>query len=235
MLNFILYNQDSKKSLATVALMADISKGFNRINHFVIIQLLHDMNCPGWLLKVIIGYLSDRRLVVRQKGCSSQPQLLPGGTGQGTRLGMFLFIILVTRTGFPQSELSINRNIGKLLTAKPTTRPPIDKFQAKFLDDIFFGSLVRLKDELEKVDKVTHPAPLHLRTGHILNLSNPIHQVWQDFNEYVRKFDMKINYSKTKVMIFNRSNLYDFIPQIYGENDEPIEIVESTELLGLVI
>ena len=84
MMNFILYNQDSKESLAVVTVLADISKGFIRINHFHIIKLLHDMNCPGWLINVIIGYLSDRELIVRQKGRSSKPQKLPGGTGQGT-------------------------------------------------------------------------------------------------------------------------------------------------------
>ena len=36
-------------------------------------------------------------------------------------------------------------------------------------------------------------------------------------------------------MIFNRSSLNDFLPLIYGENEEPIEIVEKTQLLGLVI
>ena len=99
----------------------------------------------------------------------------------------------------------------------------------------FFGSVVRLKTELNKMDNITHPAPYHSRTGHVLSMDNPIHKVWHEFNQYVRKHEMKINFSKTKVMIFNRSHMYDFIPQIYGENNEPIEIVEKTKLLGLVV
>ena len=190
------------------------------------------MNCPGWLLRVIVGYLSDRQLVVRHKGCESHPQHLPGGTGQGTRLGMFLFIVLVTKTGFHPSELCYN--VGELLTAKPTNRPVMNKVQAKFMDDIFLGSVVNLKSELEKTNSI-QPAPLHLRTGHILNHSNPIYKAWEDLNDYVEKFQMKMNFVKTKIMIFNRSLLYDFLPQIYGEHGEPIEIVETTQLLGLVI
>ena len=36
-------------------------------------------------------------------------------------------------------------------------------------------------------------------------------------------------------MIFNRSRLHDFLPQLFGENNEQIEIVEKTRLLGLVV
>ena len=36
-------------------------------------------------------------------------------------------------------------------------------------------------------------------------------------------------------MIFNQSHTLDFLPQICGENGKPIEIVEKTHLLGLVV
>ena len=51
-------------------------------------------------------YLSDRHLVVRHKGEISEKQNLPGGTGQGTRLGMFLFIVLVTNIGSKKDQIT---------------------------------------------------------------------------------------------------------------------------------
>ena len=35
-INFILYNQDMKQ--AVIAINADFSKGFNRINHYIILE-----------------------------------------------------------------------------------------------------------------------------------------------------------------------------------------------------
>ena len=52
------------------------------------------MGVPGWLLKVVIGFLTNRRMVVRYNGKVSFIKSLPGGGPQGTLLGLFLFLIL---------------------------------------------------------------------------------------------------------------------------------------------
>ena len=61
--NFILYNQDLNVPHAVIAAMIDFSKAFNRINHNIIITILSDMGVPGWLLRIVIGFLSDRDLI----------------------------------------------------------------------------------------------------------------------------------------------------------------------------
>jgi hypothetical protein len=58
------------------------------------------MGCPGWLLKVVIAFLTDRQMVVRYKGEKSSVKSLPGGGPQGTLLGLFLFLVLINDTGF---------------------------------------------------------------------------------------------------------------------------------------
>ena len=88
--NAILYNLDLDEPHATVLLMVDFSKGFNRVEHNNIVTILSDMNVPGWLLKIIISYLSNRELRVRYKGFVSETEPLPGGgqdKGQVTDLG----------------------------------------------------------------------------------------------------------------------------------------------------
>ena len=66
--NFILYNQDLKIPHAVLAVMIDFAKAFNRINHNIIITILSDMGVPGWLLRIVIGFLTERELIVRYNG-----------------------------------------------------------------------------------------------------------------------------------------------------------------------
>ena len=46
---------------------------------------------------------------------------------------------------------------------------------------------------------------------------------------------MKINESKTKLMIFNKSRKYDFPPEYSFSNNEILEVVEETRLLGIIL
>ena len=62
------------------------------------------MGVPGWLLRIIIGFLTERELIVRFKGVCSSRKSLPGGGPQGTRLGVFLFLILTNATGYGELE-----------------------------------------------------------------------------------------------------------------------------------
>ena len=99
-MNFILYNQDLKTPHAVLATMIDFSKAFNRQNHNLLVTILSDMNVPGWLLQIVIGFLSDREMILRYKNEMSDCKRLPGGGPQGTILGLFLFLILINRAGF---------------------------------------------------------------------------------------------------------------------------------------
>ena len=46
---------------------------------------------------------------------------------------------------------------------------------------------------------------------------------------------MKINNSKSKVMIFNKSKKYDFQPEFSFSNGENLECIEETKLLGIIL
>ena len=94
-INFIAYNQDISDIQAVLAVTVDFSKAFNRQNHFILVELLSELGVPGWLLKIIIGFLKDREMEVIYKGVKSSRKKLLGGGPQGTILGMFLFLILM--------------------------------------------------------------------------------------------------------------------------------------------
>ena len=89
LVNFVLYNQDLKSPHAVITALIDFSKAFNRINHNLIITTLSEMGVPGWLLKVVMGFLKERELVLKYKGYWSSRKALPGGSPQGSRLGLF--------------------------------------------------------------------------------------------------------------------------------------------------
>ena len=60
--NFILHQQELE-STAVMACLVDFSKAFNRQDHSILITKLCDLGTPGWLLKIIVSFLSDRKML----------------------------------------------------------------------------------------------------------------------------------------------------------------------------
>jgi hypothetical protein len=58
LINFILDKQDSYDQTAILACMVDFQKAFNRQNHNVLMTKLSDMGVPGWLLKIVMAFLT---------------------------------------------------------------------------------------------------------------------------------------------------------------------------------
>ena len=48
-----------------------------------------DMGVPGWLLRIVVGFLEERILIVLYKGEKSGVKEMPGGGPQETILRMF--------------------------------------------------------------------------------------------------------------------------------------------------
>ena len=94
-INFIQYNLDLKIPHAVLVAFIDYSKAFNRISHTVVIKILNDMGVPAWLIRIVIGFLKERELIVRYQGLHSARKSLPAGSPQGTRLGLLIFLILI--------------------------------------------------------------------------------------------------------------------------------------------
>ena len=57
-INFVLYNQDVQNIHAVFAVAIDFSKAFNRQNHQILITILSRMGVPGWLLALVISFIS---------------------------------------------------------------------------------------------------------------------------------------------------------------------------------
>ena len=73
---------------------ADFSKGFDLIDHSILIQELDKLQVHPALLSWISAFLFNRRQAVRIGSVLSQWQTLKGGIPQGTKLGVVLFMVM---------------------------------------------------------------------------------------------------------------------------------------------
>ena len=212
--------------------MADFSKAFNRQNHNILITKLSDMGVPGWLLKLVIAFLTNRKMSVKFKGKQSSVKNLPVGGPQGTLLALILFIILINDIGFEEQK----NNTGELITCKRNLKT-VNEIHLKFVDDLTLAEAINLPEKLVKVPASDRPQPdnYHARTGHVLPpLNSKIHKQLEKTKIYAKENEMKLNYKKTKLIVFNPCRSHDFMPEICLGNQE-LEVVEEIQILGLIM
>ena len=143
-MSYIITNQDLEQPQAVLAAMIDFSKAFNRQNHNILITILHDMGVPG--------FLSNRSMILRYNGASAKRRSLPGGGPQGTILGMFLFIILINKAGFP----NVQRNLG--IHQTQVKRKPVPITHQKYVDDLTLSQSLQLNQSLIFDPNIPKPA-----------------------------------------------------------------------------
>ena len=128
--NFIHIKLDKNEPHAVLLAMFNLEKAFNRVSHKLVIQDLADMKVPGWLLLILISYLTNRSMFMRYDGSSSSMKLLPGSSPQGAFLGILLFIIIFN---------------GALL--RPAIPRP-NSLSLKYIDDLSLLVAIKLKASL---------------------------------------------------------------------------------------
>ena len=234
--NFILFNQDLQIPHAVLAVMVDFSKAFNRINHNIIVTILSEMGVPGWLLNIVIGFLTDRELIVRYKGGCSSRKALPGGGPQGTRLGLFLFLILINAAGYPHLE----KHLGLKMTGSVNKRTPMPNTHMKYVDDMSLAQSLNLKNCLipNPDPNPARPLAYHDRTHHLLPTDVcKLQEQLDNLEDYCQRNQMVINEGKTKVMLFNTARKYDGMPNLTlsGMGGANLDVVEKFKLLGVML
>ena len=102
------------------------------------------MRVPGWLLNVIIGFLTNRRMLLLHNRSVSQLKEMLGGWPAGTTLGLIMFVILINDTANPGQKT----NWGKLLTLPIAGRRPVQLTHGKLIDDATIGEAIPLQEAL---------------------------------------------------------------------------------------
>ena len=168
-----------------VNLLADWSKAFNKVNHNIIMRILVALKVPQWLLRLILSYLQNRKMILRFRNCSSDPKDLPGGCPQGTLIGVILYILYINPIGFPgEVTLQVNDIVNKYwntlddlpdLSSSNITLPTTMNI-AKYMDDVTIQEAVDLTTSLAtKLDR-SGPLPWWESSGKLLPNSNTLLQ-----------------------------------------------------------
>jgi hypothetical protein len=106
----------------------------------------------------------------------------------------------------------------------------------KYVDDLSLLEEINLKSQLVKAAPFFGPPNIHEQPGLFLPPEQSVlqHQL-ADLLTFTNQNKMKINTKKTKVIPFNLSKKYDFLPQLSFPDQEPLEVIYKTKLLGVTL
>ena len=214
MLDFIHSTLDQQTPHAAVLAALDLSKAYNRGDSMVI-EDLHAMHTPGWLLALLCSYLSSRTMVLSYQQAASTERQLPGGYGAGTWLGGFLFIV------------KFNSVCLRPAIPRPTGNRAI---QLKFVDDATKVASVNLRTSLIQ-DPAKRQLPLnyHERNQTIIDPQENVLQIELDrFHAEATEKNFVANKQKTFIMLFNQTRKHDFPPDFTMGGSGPLQV--KTEL-----
>ena len=92
-------------------------------------------------------------------GFLSEREMLPGWSPQATRLGLFLFIILINAARYGYLE----NNLGEHITQKKNKRKIIPNIHMKFVDDVTLAEGMNVKEYVLPNLEPNPPRPLAYR------------------------------------------------------------------------
>ena len=227
LLHYIHFNLDRTDPHAILLGCVDMSKAFNRMSHQKVIEDLYDMKVPGWLLLILISYLSDRKMCMKFRGVFSALRSLPGSSPQGTVLGVILFIIyfngaaLRPRIPRPSWFFSKKRN------------DPVD-ISMKFIDDLSVAVKVNLKNDIIEVKDRQRPLTYDQRMETKIYDENNLQQIIQKLEIFSSERQMRINATKSSVMKICKSRTKVYPVEIKC-GDNFLEVKDEIKILGVIL
>ena len=105
------------------------------------------------------------------------------------------------------------------------------------MDDLTVAEAVKMKTQLKTVplEERTLPDNYHDRTGHTLQPEDSkVYDQLVRTDSYARENGMKLNFKKTKLILFNPGSSRDFMPK-FTISENFIEMVEEVKLLGVMV
>ena len=209
-----LDNNQRRETFAVVANLIDWNSAFPRQCPKLGIEAFIKNGVRPALVPVLVNYFQDRKMSVKWHGCRSIPKQINGGGPQGATLGILEYLAQSNNSADCVSES--------------------DRF--KFIDDLTILEIVNLLtvglSSFNMKHQVSTDIPEH---GQYIEGSNLKSQLWLDqINEWTLNQKMLINQKKTKTMLFNYTNKYQFTTRLKLDK-EPLDVISSTKLLGTII
>ena len=79
LLDFVHQTLDKRTPHCAVVSGEDLSKAYSRGSHLLVIEDLHSMHVPGWILVLLCSYLTGRSMILSYQKARSSQRPLPGG------------------------------------------------------------------------------------------------------------------------------------------------------------
>ena len=210
----VLDNNSRGEIFAVIANYIDWNNAFPRQCPTLGVKSFIENGVRPSLIPVLINYFQDRQMSVKWHGCRSVPRTIKGGGPQGATIGILEYL----------SQSNHNSDCVN----------PQDRF--KFLDDLTVLEIVNLLTVGISSFNIKAQVPSHIpEHNQIIQAHNLKSQEWlNQINDWTLNQKMKINENKTKTMIFNYTNNYQFTTGL-KINDKDIDVIDSTRLLGTII
>ena len=229
LLHFVQFNLDRPDPHAVLLACVDMSKAFNRVSHQRVIEDLSDMNVPGWLLLILISYLTDRKMVLKFRGVLSALRSLPGSSPQGTVLGVILFIIIFNGAAL---RPAIPRPVWPFFSKKKNDPAEISM---KFVDDLSVAVKVNIDTDLMMDEGRQKPLTYDERfETKLCNNKNVLQEIIDSLKVFASGRQMQVNTEKSAVMKFCKSRTKDFPVEIKLE-DTFLEVKSKMKILGVIV
>ena len=210
----VLDTNTQRETFAVIASMIDWNNAFPRQCPKLGIESFIENGVRPALIPVLINYFQDREMSVKWHGCRSVPRKVNGGGPQGATIGLLEYL----------SQSNDNSDCVS------------ESERFKFLDDLSILEIVNLLTigitSYNLKYQIPSDVPQHNQYIPSENLES---QEWLNkINQWTINQKMMVNEKKTKTMIFNYTNNYQFTTRL-SINDKPIEVINSTKLLGTII
>ena len=210
----VLDNNSKGDVFAVVASLIDWNSAFPRQCPKLGVESFIKNGVRPSLIPILINYFQDRKMSVKWHGCQSVPKDISGGGPQGATLGLLEY-------------LSQSNDNAECVNVK-------DRF--KFVDDLSILEIVNLLTvgltSFNLKQQIPTDIPVH---NQYIPAENLVTQDWlNQINAWTEEKKMMVNEKKTKCMIFNYTEKHQFTTRL-RMNNQPIEVIDSTRLLGTVI
>ena len=211
----VLEGMEGGKS-AAVVLGVDYQKAFNCMEHGVCLEQLQCLGASEGSLSLVRAFLEGRTMKITIDGHTAEPVPIQRGSPQGSVLGCLLYC--ATTQGLTKG-LRVNGGDGdRPLAGAAMDRPGV----FMYVDDTTLVNIVE-----------TNEAVLHVSTAptvaHLANLE--LQGDLQRLNERAQDINMKINASKTQLLVISPPNGYRTKATVSAGNED-IQSVDRLKLVG---